>query len=313
MPDVLAGGDALERHIPDGVNSGSWRVGRDHWYAMLRMVDGEKPSWTAEGVAAERALLDHLGAVDDPFAAGMLTRRMGLLFRAARALPPRAWRRSITLAGLAGRVLWIDKQVAAALDAGVTQVAVVGAGYDSRAWRMARQSATFVELDHPATQRDKKHRAPASGVTYVEADLTRLSASVALSEHLDWSRPAMFVLEGVTMYLPEAIVRRQLTELAQASSAGSQLALDFHPPRSLGDARQRRQHLLQRFARRGSGEAFLLTISPSKAVALVAECGWAVDDDTNLRDAAQSLVPSALGLPLSSVNPHKALVAAHRP
>jgi O-methyltransferase involved in polyketide biosynthesis len=33
-------------------------------------------------------------------------------------------------------VLWFDAQVVAALEAGIEQVVVIGAGYDSRAWRL---------------------------------------------------------------------------------------------------------------------------------------------------------------------------------
>ncbi|MBA2625656.1 MAG: class I SAM-dependent methyltransferase [Acidimicrobiia bacterium] len=50
-----------------------------------------------------------------------------------------------------------------ALDAGIEQVAVIGAGYDRRAWRFHRDGVQFFELDHGATQQDKARRAPGRG------------------------------------------------------------------------------------------------------------------------------------------------------
>ena len=120
--------------------------------------------------------------------------------------------------------------MANALDAGIKQVAVIGAGYDSRAWRFRCDGVQFFELDHGATQQDKARRAPGPGPTYVEADLTTEGAADALREHgLDASRPALFVVEGVTMYLAEEVVRHQLGELGKSSAIGSRLAAGLRP------------------------------------------------------------------------------------
>ncbi len=101
-----------------------------------------------------------LGAVDDPFAASMLRPPWALAARAARLVPDRRVRASRTLAFLAARTRHVDAAVTAALDDGFGQVLTVGAGYDSRPWRLARPGVRFVELDHPGTQADKRHRAP---------------------------------------------------------------------------------------------------------------------------------------------------------
>jgi methyltransferase (TIGR00027 family) len=222
--------------------------------------------------------------------------------------------RSVTLAGIAARVLWFDAQVTKALDAGIKQVAVIGAGYDSRAWRFRRESAQFFELDKGATQQDKVRRAPGPGPTYVEADLTTQGAAEALREHgLDASRPALFVVEGVTMYLDEEVVRRQLGELGRSSAVGSRLAADFYPPRDAGRPRDHRQLRLQRLVRAGSGEAFRLCVNRPQAVELVEASGWDVSEETSLREAGRDLVPRACGLPVDAVNEHKTLVAGVRP
>jgi methyltransferase (TIGR00027 family) len=217
----------------------------------------------------------------------------------------------VTFAGLAGRVRWYDAQVAGALDAGIEQVAVVGAGYDSRAWRMARPGVRFFELDHPATQQDKVARAPGPGPTYVECDLrTGSAADALLAGGVDADRPVLLVLEGVTMYLPEDVVRRQLGELAAAAAPGSRLTTDFFPPLDEGTAVNRRQNRIQKLARGGSGESFRLVVRPEQAVELLEDAGWEVVERTSAREAARTLVPAAAGLPVDAVNEHKTLVAA---
>jgi methyltransferase (TIGR00027 family) len=251
--------------------------------------------------------------LDDPFARGMLTPSMGAILWVVEHGPHRVWERSVTLAGLAARVLWFDAQVARALAANIKQAAVIGAGYDSRAWRIRGDGVRFFELDHAATQQDKIRRAPGPGPTYVEADLTTRGAAEALLEHgLDPLRPALFVVEGVTMYLDEEVVRHQLGELGRLSGFGSRLAVDFHPPRDSGTSQNRRQNRLQRLARSGSGETFRFTIECPQAVELVKASGWDVDEAMSLRDAARTLVPRDSGLPIDAVNEHKTLVAAAR-
>ena len=254
-----------------------------------------------------------MGVLADPFARGMLTPSMAAIVWAMQFWPSRVRGRLVTLAGLAARVLWFDAQVAKALDAGIEQVAVIGAGYDSRAWRFRRDGVQFFELDHGATQQDKARQAPRPGPTYVEADLTAEGAADALLEHgLDASRPALFVVEGVTMYLGEEVVRYQLGELGRSSAVGGRLAVDFQPPRDAGTSQHHRQMRLQGLARTGSGETFRLLVDRPQAVELVEASGWDVNEETSMREAARALVPRESRLPVDAVNEHKALVAGLR-
>ena len=274
------------------------------------VVGGAQRSRTAQGVAAERAVLTEMGVLADSYARTMLTPSWTAFVAVVEHWPfaTRPW--SVARAGLAARVLWFDAHVVKALDAGIEQVAVIGAGYDSRAWRLRRDGVQFFELDHHATQRDKRRRAPGPGPTYVEADLRTESAAKALRGHgLDPSGPALFVLEGVTMYLSEKIVRGQIGELAKSSARGSRIALDFSPPPQVGTSRDRRLMRQQRLARVGSGETLKLRIDRLEAVELVEASGWDANDVTSLRDAARALVPRESGLPIDAMSEHKTLVA----
>lgn len=104
---------------------------------------------------AERALLTHMGVLADPFAAGMLTPSMRLAVSLARVMPHSMRVGSVTLAGLAARVSWFDVQVAESLDAGIEQLVMIGAGYDSRAWRFGSPGVQFFELDHAGLSETK--------------------------------------------------------------------------------------------------------------------------------------------------------------
>ncbi|MGZ6913664.1 MAG: class I SAM-dependent methyltransferase [Acidimicrobiia bacterium] len=275
---------------------------------------GERRSRTAQGVAAERSLLAELGVLADPFSRRMLSPSWSAFVALVLHWPfrPRPW--SLARAGLAGRVLWHDAEVTRALDAGVRQLAVIGAGYDSRAWRLRRDGVRFFELDHPATQEDKIRRAPGPGPTYVSADLTSDSAAHALVAHgLDPSQPTHFVLEGLTMYLGEAVARHQLRALAEMTAPGSSLAVDFHPPNDAGTARDRRLALLQRLARTGSGETLRLLVERPRAVELVEASGWQVREATSLREVATAAVSLESELPVELVSTHKTVLSARRP
>ena len=276
-------------------------------------VSKQKRSRTAQGVCAERAILNAMGVLVDPFSEKMLTRPWSAFVTIMQHWPLRMNPWSVTRAGLAARILWHDAQISSALDDGITQVAVIGAGYDSRAWRMRRDGVQFFELDHPVTQHDKVARAPGPGPIYVEADLATADAADALRNHgLDASKPALFILEGVTMYLSETATRSQLHSLSQSSAVGSRLSVDFYPPANAGTASNRRQMRYQKFFRTGSGEQFRLVVDQADANALVAASGWEVTTTTNARAAALEFVPRSFGLPIDEVNEHKALLAATR-
>jgi len=214
-------------------------------------------------VAVVRAVLHAEGRIDDPYAAGMLARRWRRLLPIARYLAPRSF-----FASLEARTRWFDDEVVGSLDAGIDTVVTIGAGYDARPWRFARPGARFAEVDHPATQADKRRRAPldGGGPTYVPLDLSGAGVAAALQD-----RPALYVVEGLTMYLTADEVRRLLTDLATAPD-GSRLAVNFAVPPS--DSSYLR---LVRAVGRWRGEPHLFHARRDEAVALVEACGWTVD------------------------------------
>jgi hypothetical protein len=54
------------------------------------------------------------------------------------------------------RTQWFDSGVEAAVNDGITQVVIIAAGYDTRAYRLARPGVRFYEIDLPHASKNKQ-------------------------------------------------------------------------------------------------------------------------------------------------------------
>lgn len=121
---------------------------------------------------------------------------------------------------LALRTRVIDDSVRRGLALGVRQVVILGAGLDTRGARLGDGRARFFEVDHPASQEDKRRRVaaldgyPGESVRYVGCDFERDELSQRLgAAGFDATSPALIVWEGVVYYLEEVAVRATLETL----------------------------------------------------------------------------------------------------
>ena len=230
-----------------------------------------KPSSSAQTVALAKAQLHWSGAMNDPFVERLLTARHRAAAGVLRLPALKKYGQSPTFSFLAARSCFFDDAVRNALTEGVRQVAIIGAGYDTRAWRLAQPGVQFFEVDHPATQRDKQKRAPAGEVTYVAVDLRRDSlADRLITADLLTSEPTVFVVEGLTMYLPASAAEDMFVALASLAAPGSQLAVNFTAS--------------------GGG-----SVSPaSRAVARLIRASWRLSGEPTHHWANQQNVPALL-------------------
>jgi len=107
------------------------------------------------------------------------------LFRASVPWLERAIMPGITLHYVL-RKLYIRDEVRRAIDAGCTQVVNLGAGFDPMAWELSTEfpDVTFIELDHPATSRQKAHALaahPVDNLRWLPVDFELTDAHEALS------------------------------------------------------------------------------------------------------------------------------------
>ena len=271
-----------------------------------------RPSNTAQYVAVVRAILHARGAIDDSYAKAMLTPTMRAAFVASRAPLLRSATRSGLYAALAARTLVFDAAVTRALDDGITQVAIIGAGYDSRAWRLARKGVRFFEVDHPATQQAKRERAPVGGPVFVPVDLERDDLGDALAgAGLDPTVPTQFVIEGVTMYLLEDDVRALLIALYVLAADRSRLAVNFAPPPGTGDTRDRWRQRSLRALGIARGERHVFFVGADGARTFVDGTGWSVDEVVRLGEFARNVLDARL-LDLAHINPEACAVNASK-
>ncbi len=266
-------------------------------------------SHSAQYVAAARAILTTRGVLDDQYAAPMLTIPMRATVQAFRLPVLRDRAMTPFFGAIAARVTFFDDAVKAAVEAGISQVVTLGAGYDSRAWRFARPGVQFYEVDHPTTQTDKQSRAPAGGPTYVPLDMKAGSVLGALTQaKIHRSDPILFVIEGVTMYFRKHGVTGLLRELAH-SAPGSWLAVNFAAPPATLSTADRRAHRVVRTIGCTGGEPHLFWLRASEAGSFVGESGWRVRRAVSLRDYAEERLDTR-PLGLAQINPEASAVLA---
>ena len=133
------------------------------------------------------------------------------------------------------RTRFIDEALERAIAGGATQVVILGAGFDSHAYRcreLLAQVRVF-EVDRPATQALKRQRVndvlggPPANLTYVPVDFQHEDLPDVLARHgYDPAQRTFFILEGVTMYLPEDAARGTL-RFVGAHPPGSGIVFDF--------------------------------------------------------------------------------------
>jgi len=136
---------------------------------------------------------------------------------------------------LALRVAYLDRVVALAIDElSIRQVVILGAGYDTRAARLARAGTTFFEVDHPATQAAKRDALarldgyPIEAARYVTCNFEREDPIDRLiASGFSAREPALVVWEGVVPYLTEPAIRATATRLATGLEPRSVVAFDF--------------------------------------------------------------------------------------
>jgi len=202
------------------------------------------PRSTAEAVCALRAMgaLEKDPAVrcPDQMAAGFLggfNVTTLAKYRATRALMLRVAKRRIPGAYTyeIGRTKFIDEVVLDAVAAGLDELILLGAGLDSRPYRLAEQlkGVRVLEVDHPDSQASKrKHLRRVLGhepadVNYVPIDFNRddLDSTLAAAGH-DRSARTLFVWSGVSLYLPEEAVAEVLSWVGEHRDPPASIVFD---------------------------------------------------------------------------------------
>ncbi len=153
----------------------------------------------------------------------------GLVVRAVNRRIPGAYTYEIA------RAKFIDEIVLSAAAAGLDELILLGAGLDSRPYRLAEQlrGVRVVEVDHPASLASKRARVrrllgrEPDHVTFVEIDFTRddLGGALDAAGH-ERSAKTLFIWSGVSPYLPEEAVAEVLSWVGAHGSPRTSIVFD---------------------------------------------------------------------------------------
>ncbi|KAL4419924.1 hypothetical protein ABPG75_007022 [Micractinium tetrahymenae] len=200
------------------------------------------------------------------------------------------------------RTKWLDQAVKQALDEGVTQVVVIAAGYDTRAYRFFRPGAQFFEVDLPSASKRKQQLVKAvlpgpeelPRPVYVAADLAHVTLSAALAgTGFDRSKRTLFTCEGLIYYLPEAAVSTLLASVADLAAPGSRLLFDFLHTDALDGSTHYPGYTTCAESVAGKGEAFISGLVPDsdELAAYLAPLNWHLGRLWSPREMAAAQLP----------------------
>lgn len=257
----------------------------------FKAVEPGLPSKTAVYVAAARAI----GARDpDPQSRNPDYLAIKFLGPRERAVLPdvpmdaldldfdRAMKLGFPVAVMTYRTKRFDAALLDAVQNGARQVVVLGAGFDSRAYRFQSQlgDVRVMEVDYGPTQAYKKQRLGEivgvipSNVSFVPMDFTKDNLLEQLRRAgYSEQQTTFFLWEGVTYYLPESAVKDTLHFVRDHSAAGSRLAFDYFGASNPGINNPR--HVYARW-----GEPLLFGFPNNRAREYVQQEGLGVLSDT---------------------------------
>ena len=205
-----------------------------------------EPSRTALMIARQRAahqVLDHGSILYDPFAMKILREDEKEVLQFANGHPLASIGRLFT----AARSRIAEDALSGAVERGIRQIVILGAGLDTFALRSphgARQIRIY-EVDHPATQAWKRQRLAEAQLAlppwliFVPVDFERDDlGEMLVGAGFQQNSPAFFTWLGVVPYLTQDAIGRTLDYIS--SIQNSEVVFDYmEPPEALSGEMRR--------------------------------------------------------------------------
>ncbi|OBG13676.1 SAM-dependent methyltransferase [Mycolicibacterium celeriflavum] len=212
------------------------------------MARSDNDSWdlatsvgaTATVVAAQRAIAARNSLIDDPYAeplvravnADAVTR----LLDGGTHQEDGAFTVQQAAEAMAVRTRFYDELFTRAAAAGVRQAVILASGLDTRAYRLRWPTGTIVyELDQPAVIEFKTETLgnlgahPTAQRRAIGVDLREDWPKALLANGFDRSRPAAWIAEGLTIYLPPEAQDQLFDNITRLSAPGSHVATEYVP------------------------------------------------------------------------------------
>jgi len=256
------------------------------------------PSRTALAAATHRAahqILEKGCIFNDPLALRILGEDAETVAREAEEQPSRRRMRIF----IAVRTRFAEDALAAAVEQGVCQVVVLGAGLDTYAYRTTlRDRLRIFEVDHPATQDWKRqHLKDAaipipSSLTFAPVDFERQTLAEGLTvAGFDPSQQTFFTCLGVVPYLTEKAVWSTLSFIANLPN-GAQVVFDYCDPPDLLSGEARVSHEMRASHVAQLGEAWLNYFEADELRAKLMALGFSEVEDLGPAQMAARYFPN---------------------
>ena len=204
---------------------------------LLSSIREGRPSYTAEGVCLARAIesLRPTGhrRVHDIFAKYFLgvSSRTVLKTLGSYLAPPATFASNGLYEEVITRHQKVDEHVEEAIKLGTQCLIILGAGYDTRAWRLARPGLRTIELDLKPTQARKLRCLKKNRSRFPEVQRQVKSVDFRTPEWANVlgrsSEPVVVIWEGVTMYLEPSAIIACAQMLSQQLAPGSRIIFDI--------------------------------------------------------------------------------------
>ncbi|MCE1255314.1 MAG: class I SAM-dependent methyltransferase [Anaerolineae bacterium] len=172
-----------------------------------------------------------------------------------------------------------------AIQRGVSQYVILGAGLDTYAFRHNQKTSPLqvFEIDHPATQALKRQRVAAAGwdippqLVLIPIDFTRQSLSDVLrASTFQPERPAFFSWLGVSYYLAPDVVAATLREVRSLAAPGSELVFDYMDAEAFIPEKAGKKIQLMHWIASRVGEPMKAGFEPGVLAALLNDLAYAV-------------------------------------
>jgi len=173
---------------------------------------------------------DYLAEVFFPFYLKVLLKAKNIRTRRKHKIPPGMYEYMLA------RTAYFDNVFKDALNRNVPQIVLLGAGYDTRAYRFANliKDTKIFELDAPPTQIIKRnclfksHITAPNNVVFIPINFDAESLQDALGKAgYDKHKHTLFLMEGVSYYLEPESVDATLKFVSSNSKAENNIALDY--------------------------------------------------------------------------------------
>lgn len=270
----------------------------------------DEPSRTALMIARQRAahqVLDHGSILYDPFALKILREDEKEVLQFANKHPLASVGRLFTTA----RSRIAEDAFSSAVESGVRQMVILGAGLDTFAFRNPHgtREISIYEVDHPATQAWKRQRLAEAKIAlpprliFVPVDFDRDDVGEKLvAVGFQQNLPAFFTWLGVVPYLTQDAIGRTLDYIS--SIQNSEVVFDYmEPPAAFSE--ELRQLEKQRTEQLDKiDERSISRFEPAGIVAILRSHGFSAIEDVNFQEIASRFGQAVQGLALGHAGVH---------